>query len=96
MQAAELRFPDDEARLTGRRQAALTFALEHADHVVRLGCLTRVEDNLLGPYRAVSLEQLAAFQRLAGVELGCLPMSIDDIGLLPRGLRRLTLWLPNW
>ena len=98
VQAAELHFPDDKARLTGRLQAALAFALQHADRVVRLGCLAALP-RYETPVRLISagsLRQLAAFQRLAELNLGFLPLPIDEISLLPRGLRTLTLHLRNW
>ena len=90
LKAAELHFPADKEQLTGRRQAAL----QNADRVVRLGSLTAVGDDLPSLFSAGSLEQLAAFRRLAELELsGRFPVSADDISLLPRSLRRLTLCL---
>ena len=91
-QAAELHFPTDKARLTGRREAALDFALQNADRVVRLGSLTAaVEDS---PFSASNnlwrLGQLAAFRRVTELELG-FPVPPHIISLLTRGLRRLTL-----
>ena len=82
-------FPADKGVPTGRRQAAITFALQHADRVVRLGSLNAVEEKPLFLFSAGSLGQLAAFRRLAELELGypsC--VSTDDISLLPRSLRR--------
>ena len=96
----------DEAHLTGRRQAALTFALQQADRVVRLGSLTRdaslardetrIQFGSLSFFSDVSLGQLAAFRRLAELDLSFHSVSSDDISLLPRSLRRLTLRLHYW
>ena len=93
-QAAELHFPTDEARLTGRREAMCKFALQNADRVVRLGSLTAVEDNLPSLFSPGNLEQLAAFRRLAGLYLD-FPVSVDDFNFsyLPRSLRSLDLSL---
>ena len=92
VQAAELHFPDDDARLKGRRQGAVAFALQHADRVVRLGSLTRVKETPYHLFSAGSIGQLAAFRRLAELHMG-FPVSIADVSLLPRGLRKLSLWL---
>ena len=88
-QAAALHFPTDKARLTNRRQAAITFALQNADRVVHLGSLTAVEDNLPSLFSAGVLLgfQLAAFQNLAELKLD-FPVSNYVLSLLPRSLRR--------